>query len=599
MSFLLSLSLMSELSYGQGRRKKEEGGKLSDQPAKEINLWRSMLGELADECPGLTPEKNRPLALAEVADVFWLIDKEVSKDRFVSALDSALELKREDRNRAIRSVLSLAARRDADLSRKLIDRLNERTEKQSDAGDVPFKVALDLVESSPNDAARFAENLTGFEQDKNGVAWLLFQIARRDLNAAESFYAFYLNKLVSNPNALIGDLIWFAGFAFGYAESYGFQNNVTTKMIGFSLKESRLKAKPALASKFLIFAFDKTRKTIDQARVSPPQAREFLGNTAVYAINYLSPEVERYLPSAMGEWNRLWQEALSLSPASQDEAARKIQEINSQRATAQDATSNSGLDSIISSNLAEAEKAAGECQRDRAYASAAFFMGGAKDFNKALNTAELIKDIALRKNMIEFIHYNMCIKATEAGELNEASEHVKYVSNSDQLALLYVKMANVALRQKDTARAVELLTETKRLADKSSDPMAKARNYLAAAALYAQFDMFETESTLREAIKAANQAKATNLDSLRVMIKVNIQCPGEKDDRWLGGADSPERFSIYSTLSLFSKQDFIGATSLARNLEDAASRIRALLSILKTAIEGHKEKSVADAAKTK
>ncbi len=597
MSFLLSLSLMSELSYGQGRRAKQEDSKPSDQSTTEINLWRSMLGDLAAECPSLTPEKNRPLALAEVADVYWLIDKEMSKDHFVSALDSALELKREDRNRAIRFILSLAARRDADLSRKLIDKLNERTEKQSDDADVPFKVALDLAESSPKDAARFAENLTGFEQDKNGVAWLLFQIARGDVDAADRFCGFYLNKLASNPNALIGDLLWFAGFAFGYAESYGFQNNLAAKMIGVSLKEPRLNARPAMASRFLVVALDKTRKTIEQARVSPPQVRESLGNIAIYAINYLSPEVGRYLPSVTGDWNRLWQEALSLSPSSQDEAAKKIQEIVSQRVTAQEATSNSSLDSIISSNLADAEKAAGECQRDRAYASAAFFMGGAKDFNRAMSTAELIKDISLRKNMIEFIHYNMCLKATEAGELNEASEHVRYVSNSDQLALLYVKMANVALRQKDTPRAVELLAETKRLADKSSDPTAKARNYLAAAALYAQFDMFETESTLREAIKAVNQAKATNLDSLRVMIKVNTQCPGEKDDRWLGGADSPERFSIYGTLSLFSKQDFIGATSLARNLEDATSRIRALLSILRTAIEGHKEKSVADAAK--
>lgn len=593
-SLFLALSITSESTYGQERTNKKEDDNRRNHASVDIGLLRSMLDDLVAEARNLTPEKNRPLALVEIADVYWLIDRDVSQGLFISALDSALELKREDQNKGLRRILSIASRRDAGLSKKLIEILKEKTEKDSNIEGLPLKVALDLAGSNPKDAARLTESFSGIE-DKNGVAWLLFQIARRDLDDADRFCTFYVGKLADNPGVLIGDLLWFAGFVFGYSEAFGFQNNDPTKMVGFSLREPALNPKPEMAKAFLVIALDKTRKTIERARVSPSPVRDSLGGIALYAVNYLSPESDRYLPSASGEWRRLGQEALSLSPAvSQDEVAKKIEEIAGQRALAekQPTQSNSDLDSIISSNLADAEKSADACQRDRAYANAAFFMGGAKNFDRALSTVELIKDVSLRRNMLEYIHYSMSIKAAESGNLNEAEEHAKKVSNLDQLALLYVKMANVAFRHKDTTRTVELLTETQKLAAKASNPAARARNYLAAAAVYAEFDRFETELTVREAIKAVNQARELNLESLSVMVRVDLRCVGDKNERWLGGTDSAERFNLYNTLSSFSKHDFIGATSLARNLEDSTSRIKALTSILRASIESQKEKAM-------
>jgi capsule polysaccharide export protein KpsE/RkpR len=67
--------------------------------------------------------------------------------------------------------------------------------------------------------------------------------------------------------------------------------------------------------------------------------------------------------------------------------------------------------------------------------------------------------------------------------------------------------------------------------------------------------------------------------------RVDFGCDGE--DRWYGGTDTAETFSLYDTLAVLAVSDVQaqGALSLASELEDKSTRIRAQLSVIKAVMK--------------
>jgi hypothetical protein len=65
------------------------------------------------------------------------------------------------------------------------------------------------------------------------------------------------------------------------------------------------------------------------------------------------------------------------------------------------------------------------------------------------------------------------------------------------------------------------------------------------------------------------------------MRRVDLGCNGE--DRWYGGTERSETFSLYDTLAAIAVSEIQGqgALSLATELEDRPTRIRAQLSVIK------------------
>lgn len=555
---------------------------LKNNPSNDTTRWQFMLEQLSEETRSLPRKESQPLVLAEIADAYWKMNKDRAKELFTSALDDALALDgaNKETNVAIRRVLSLATKRDYDLARKLTSRILQQREKNEQAAFTPVAAALDLLQQDSRAATSLAEASApgGFSRDS---AWLIFQLASVDPAAAERIYRAYLKPFVSGPTPPLEQLLWFAGYPFGYGESWGGAKNVSN-MMGFGgFRITGLKPNPALATIYLDIALRSVRATLDQATLALDLESDLLKGLALFTVNYLAPEVARYRPDALQIWLVLGHEALGgTSPARKQIVTDRLRKINELRAKVTDYDSSESYASNRAQlDLEKAESLADGCERDQAYAKAALGMSGSKDFARALSIADKVKAPPLREKVRLYLYFNMSVAAIEAGEMEDAILYANRMTARQQRTLLYAKIAEEALRKKDRVRAGELLRETVRLANGVEDAGEQAAVFLAAAAVFSDLDPFEADQTIKSAIKAVNRAQSQNVDEFSVLRKVSLSCSGDGYP-WYGSFEKTERFSLIRALASAALRDVESAILMARGIEDPVIRIRAMASIV-------------------
>lgn len=593
---LATVSFTSAYDTRQSPAEKDKMNKKSgSESARDVDVtrWRLMLDKLTDQARFNEVESNRPLLLAEVADAYWILDAKVSSDLFMSALETALSSKSPDSdpNGAIRQVLARAARCNAGLAKRLTRRLIELRADDPRATAASVEVAIDLLGSDPKTAAQLVEAAAPAGLSGDSAAVFILQLAERDLPAAEKVYRAYLTSLTGLAPAFsvpLGQLLWLAGYPFGYGEAYGFTGNNPARMLGFGGRTiTGLTANSPLARTFLDIAFKAVQKTLQVAPTASPAERDALSGLALFATAYLSPEVTRYYPERVEVWAIAHQHAVSGTPdALRQQVTAHLQLVASNRSVAEQAESPEYYaNERIQTARERIEKQPDGCERDRGYAQVALMIAASRDYAQAFDMAQNVKDIPLRNAVVEFIYYDMTSTALKAENLIDAKEYARRVELKEQRTLLNVKIAAAALRQTDRATADEFLTETQSLAAAISEAGARAAVLLASAAVRAEFDPFGAAQTLRDAIKAVNQSRGHNADTFAILRRVKLACPGDTFERWYGSRDQAERFSLLETLALLSKNDLDGCILMAQGIEDPATRIRALVSIAKAALQ--------------
>ena len=184
--------------------------------------------------------------------------------------------------------------------------------------------------------------------------------------------------------------------------------------------------------------------------------------------------------------------------------------------------------------------------------------------------------------MLQFINYDIAGAAIDYGNLVEAPALAEKVATKSQRALLFVRIAAKSLKSGDKSGALDLLNRARALVRDPGEPELQAGVLLAVASVYVQFDPLEATVVMREAIKAVNHVKDRIPGAaFSVLRRVELGCNGE--DRWYGGTEGSETFSLYETLGVIASSDVQGqgALSLASELEDRPTRIRAQLSVIK------------------
>lgn len=559
--------------------------------AAAVARWRYMLDDLAHEARTLSEAAKRPLALAEVADIYWEIDRDRSRELFTSALETTLSLPAggDEATRSLRRVIALAAGRDASLARALTEMMLRSASEKDWAASESLSVAGDLLDADTRRAAQLAEAAAAGGPSLNS-AWFILQLSKRDPAAAEQVYRAYLNGFTPNSGLGLNQLLWLAGYPFGYAEAFGGGPD-PARMAGLSgLRVSGLSPKPALAQAFLNVAFRAAKESLDRAGTADPQQREALSVPALFATVYLLPEVRRYRPQALSAWSNLRQQALSGTTVVQREAVdRRVREIVSSRPRPGESEGAEPYESVQAEDiLGRAEKLPSGCGRDAEFARAALTIGYRKDFPRALEVAGRIGDESMRDGVRRFLYYDMSVAAAARGDvpsLEDAQKYAESVTAPEQRALLNVKIAGASLRNKDPQTAARLLRETVRLAEAVPDTASQAGILLAAAAGFADFDGYEGSKALKEAVKIVNSSRTPrDVDDFRVLRKVNLSCFAGKES-WYGGSERPERFSIYETFAAMAAADLEGMLSLARDLDDPSIRLRSLASVVRAALK--------------
>lgn len=552
--------------------------------APDVARWQYLLDDLAREARTLMQEEKRPLLLAEVADAYWDLDTVKSRELFTSAFEAAFSLKSDakEASRALRRVMTLAAKRDAALARGMSEKIQESGSEGRWASAESVSAALELLETDPAAASQLAEAgaPAGPSMD---AAWFIMQLGRRDPAAADRVYGAYLSRFAPAKGFGLERLLWLVGYPFGYAEAFEGAPS-PGGMAGFSgMRSPGLTPRPALARAFLDVALRASQDALGRASNAEPQRAEALNGLVLFTSLYLLPEVRRYRPQSLTEWSQVEQRAQSATTAPQKDAvAKRIQEIFGSRSRTVTAdTSEQYAGTQAEDLLAGAEKLPGGCKRDTEFAKAALGIGYGRNFSRAFEVSGRVENESMRESVRQFLYYDMADAALKRGDavsLEDAQKHAELVTSPEQRALLYVKIARAVLRLRDVQLASGLLGKTLRLAETVPEPSTQASILLAAAAGFADFDAYAGYKALSEAVKVVNRAKGLNVENFRVLRKVNLACRAG-EDTWYGGAETAERFSFFETFAGVAATDVDGALSLARELDDPSTRIRSLIAV--------------------
>lgn len=556
----------------------------SKNPA-DLTDWKILLDNLAVETRTLEPEQERPLIIAELADAYWQVDKNQSKKLFNDAFDRALSLPAAQKpGPIIAGVLSIAIRRDRALGLSLTNRLMESREKKNSLTSQAWRVARDLLESDLGLAVDLGQTVAASGPSMSGLSFL-FQVAERDPAAAEKLYDIYFKGLLATPSPDLSSVLWLAGYPLGYGEAFGGSSDPMS-FTGFGgLRTRGLNPNPAFARAYLTLAFASITDTLKKAAIANEPERDVLNSLALFGAAYLFPEVHRYLPATEGAWSGIYRQAQTGTNNERKAAVEKrLQSILEMRASTSKST-----EDYVSAEAAEKldliSKLQGGCKRDQAYAEVAFKFGYSKKFPQAQQMADRIESISLRDKVLQFVNYDIAAAAIESGNLVDAPALAEKVAAKGQRALLFVRIAAKSLKSGDKSSALDLLNRARILVRDPGDPELQASVLLAVASVYVSFDPLEATVVMREAIKAVNQVKDKVPRVFYVLRRVDLGCDGE--DRWYGGTERAETFSLYDTLAVIAVSDIQGqgALSLASELEDKPTRIRAQLSVIKAVMK--------------
>lgn len=336
--------------------------------SRELLRLRGVLDQLALEARTLQDQNSRPDAVIAVADTYWELDQNKAKDLFLTALDLALaiDVSSKDRESTVRRVLASAAKRDPKLTKRLIDRLLAAQDRESRVE--PIGAAIDLlqIDRKAAEAVALASSHFGPSLDS---AWLIFELQKQDSVAADRVYLAYLNNL---NRGMPNQLLWLAGYPFGYVEAFGGSIDPQQFTGMFGIRSSTLTANPALARSFLEVATEVINRSLRESTGIPPEQAEALNGLMFFITAYLSPQIGRYRPDLTNLWRALQERvAAGIGMNRRQEILSKVNSIFEARQRQHEETGETGRS--IEDLLSEAEKLSSTCEKDAAYARAPYF----------------------------------------------------------------------------------------------------------------------------------------------------------------------------------------------------------------------------------
>ena len=579
---LISLTISAPVPAHQSVTKKQSQTTINEE-SPDVIQWKYLLATLATDARSLLPEKHRPYALVAVADAYWNLDQDIARGLFTAALESACSPTEGEKcdSMALHHVVRVTTKRDVSLTKTLLKKIAEK-QKRSDLEETPLSVALDLLETDPNGAIKLAEAFVPAGLASGAANSFIFRLAQQDVGLANQVYGAYLNRFGQDAKLPLSQLISFGGYAFGYSEFYGLTQGAPPQLYGVSSRRiANLSLNHALVKAFLDLTFQRTSETVERAAQMVGTERDYFTTVTLFTIAYLLPEVVRYYPNALPAWERLQQRAMIGTTAIQHEqVSQQIKSITERRARAQrfDDAPQLNAEQEAEAMIERAEKLSNSCQRDKEYSKAALALGSSKQFKRALAIADRVSDLKQRDGVMQFLSYDMAVAARDAGEWTEMRNKAKSVSTPELIAALYIKAADV-VHLKDGITSAELLRESLKNTERISDPEVRAGLLLGAAAVQVRMDVFAGFEVLKTAIKTVNQGTAKGQSGFSVLMKVSLACPG--DDEWYGARISLANSTLYEVLPLFSAHNVEETLLIARSLEDSATKIRALASVVK------------------
>lgn len=542
----------------------------------KISKWANLLDQQMIDARSLSDEV-RPEAMTSIADAYWELSPDKSKELFVAALDSASLVENENnRQIALNRIISSAAKRDPQLAKTLTRLLLDKGNGAKHA----ITTAVDLLNSDTETAETIALSSVSFGPSFDS-AWLIFQLQKRNPAAADRVYSAYLN----HPNSrTLPKLLWLAGYAFGYGEAFGGAMD-PAQFSGISgFRFDTLRPNRALAAAFLNTADQMITAGINSLNSATPEQVEAVNSLVFFTVTYSLPEIEKYRPDLYARWAALGtQSSQAINPDRRSAILNKIRAILADRDRARTQSTDSGP--LVEDTLEKAEQLAGSCQRDVVYAKVSLDLSYKTEFKRAMSIADKISGLDLRSNVIQFIYYDMAMAGASAKAsitIDEALKYANRVESPEHRALLLLRLSSQLSKDGKEEESKQLILDAINLSERVTDPPARAAVLVAVEKQLSESDFENRFKVLKNAVTVLNRNKQTKIDQLSVWRRVDLGCE-QKGAAWHGGRIT--NLNLTDGIVRFSQSREDEALQLALELDSGVNRIRVVAAVAGSAIK--------------
>jgi hypothetical protein len=531
---------------------------------------------------------HRITVLLRAADLLWAHDQEKSLAAFMEAFDLAVQNFKEkgDQNQRASSsqflaaiplpdqrfkVITALAKRDPARARKLSEQLLQ--EEARDAADKPatddkanraiaeklLSIAQTLIPTDPLTAVNFAQQSLRYPAVLQ-LSMFFYELAKYDKLSADRFY---IQALKAYGAAPMDQFLYLSSYPFANKREAGEMPGYTSYIIPDGFTPNRALQK--LFIQALLARIDGAMETPVQ---ETPSYRYSDHAQMWLALNRLEKQVQSDLPEFAEAFARSKDKLFALLPPN-------VQR-NVNRTIDNDNRPVKSFDEQVEAAL----KLTDVGQRDQGLTFAV--TGASKDepVDKVLSVIDKISESSIREPLLNWFYYFRSQSLIKEKNFAEARKFASKVTELDQRAYLYTRIAEESLKvAEDQTEARELLNEVANTISKAPKTIVSARALLALAYLYAKVDMNRGVEELGNAVRTINTLESPDFSRQFVMMKIEGKTFGSY------ASYSTPGFNPENAFREMGKLDFDGSLAQATNLTDKSLRSLTTLAVIEPCFE--------------
>jgi hypothetical protein len=221
--------------------------------------------------------------------------------------------------------------------------------------------------------------------------------------------------------------------------------------------------------------------------------------------------------------------------------------------------------------LAEKQKNPG--RRDQQLTFAVTGASKPEPVEKVLGVIDKISEASVRDSLLNWFYYFRAQSLINSKELREARKLANKVTELDQRAYLFTRIAEESLKQtEDQSEARDVLNEIADAVSKAPKTIVSARASLALAHLYAKLDVNRGIEELANAVKLINALESPDFSQLFVLMKIegktfgsfaSISTPGFNPENAFGEIGKLDFDSSLVQATTFTDKSLRALTTLA------------------------------------
>jgi hypothetical protein len=526
---------------------------------------------------------QRIAVLIRAADLLWPHDQEKALATFMEAFDLAVQNFKENGDVVTRTsksqfaaliplpdqrfkVLAALAKRDSARARKLSEQIlqdeaRETADKpaagnqtQTGAAEKLLSLARGLVPDDVNAAVNFARQSLRYPATLNLPAFI-YHLAKTNRQAADQLYVEALSAYGAKP---MDQFLYLSAYPFGNKRDAGDMPAYTV----YAIPEGYVPS-PELQRQFMQILLARSEAALATA-VERKSNYDYPDHAQMWlALTRLEKQVQDSLPD------------LAEATARAKERLYAALDQKMQQGVTKEITSDNAPEQSFDEQVEAAGKQSDPGRRDQQLSFAVTRASKDVPIDKVLSTIDKISEAGIRDPLLNWYYYFSAQALIASKELSEARKMAAKVTELDQRAYLFTRIAEESLKQtEDQAEARDLLNEISNAISKAPKTIVTARALLALAYLYAKIDVNRGVEELGNAVKTINSLESPDFSQEYVIMKIEGKTFGSF------ASFSTPGFNPENAFREMGKLDFDGSLIQATTFTDKSLRALTTLAVI-------------------